>query len=104
MHIMGLLFLLLDDTSNPNPGMAAGAGLMAFFAAYSIFLLIVLVIAIVIYWRIAMKAGYPGAYSLLMLVPLVNLIILIMFAFTEWPIERELKAVRGGGRPLTPTA
>ena len=100
MHLIALLTLLLDDNTNV-PG--AGAALGAFFAAYAIFLLIILVISIIIYWRIATKAGYPGAYSLLLLVPIVNLIVIIMFAFTEWPIERDVKALRGGaGRPMTP--
>jgi type II secretory pathway component PulF len=100
MHFIASLMTLLDtDTSSPASGMALGA----FFAAYGIFLLIILIISIVIYWRIAMKAGYPGAYSLLLLIPLVNLIVILMFAFSQWPIERELAALRGGsGRPMTP--
>jgi len=100
MHLIALLTLLLDDNTNTAGGTAA---LGAFFAAYFLFIIIIAVIAIIMYWRIASKAGYPGAYSLLMLVPLVNLIIVILFAFTEWPIEREVKALRGGvGRPMTP--
>ncbi len=63
--------------------------------------LIGLIFAIIIYWRIFSKAGYSGARSLLMLIPVVNLIIIIMFAFSEWPIERELNQLRqmAGGRP-----
>jgi hypothetical protein len=99
MHILGLLLMLFDDNSMPGAG-----ALAAFGIGYVIFLLIIVVFAIIIYWRIAMKAGYPGPYSLLMLIPLVNLIIIIMFAFTDWPIERELKALRAGGRSMTPTA
>lgn len=93
MHFIAALMLLQpnDTTSGPS-----GAALGAFLAAYGLFVIIIVVLSIVIYWRIASKAGYPGAYSLLMLIPLVNLIVLILFAFTEWPVERELKAVRGG--------
>jgi hypothetical protein len=102
MHIMGLLLLLLDDSSN-----ATGAA-MAAIGAYTVFIVIIglvfLVLYLIINWRIAVKAGYPGALSLLMLIPLVHFIVLLLFAFTEWPIERELKALRGGGRTLTPTA
>ena len=29
-----------------------------------------------------------------MLIPVVNLIIIIMFAFAEWPIQRELNQLR----------
>jgi hypothetical protein len=39
-------------------------------------------------WRIAAKAGYPGALSLLLFVPLVNVIAIWAFAFSNWPVER----------------
>lgn len=39
--------------------------------------------------RIARRAGYGGARGLLMGVPLVNVIILYVFAFSTWPIERD---------------
>ncbi len=102
MHFIALLTLLQgENTSNNMPG--AGAAFGAFMAAYAIFVIIILIISLVINWRIASKAGYPGAYSLLMLIPLVNIVIILIFAFTEWPVERELKALRGGaGRPMTP--
>lgn len=77
----------------------------AYFAGAFLFSLIIgliaLIFAIIIYWRIFSKAGYSGARSLLMLIPVVNLIIIIMFAFSEWPIQRELNQLRqtAGGRP-----
>jgi len=40
-------------------------------------------------WRIASKAGFPGALSLLMLIPLVNIVLIWVFAFIKWPAERE---------------
>ncbi|WP_017462169.1 hypothetical protein [Dyella ginsengisoli] len=39
-------------------------------------------------WRIVRKAGYPGVFSLLMLVPIVNLVMLWRFAFSTWPVEK----------------
>jgi hypothetical protein len=53
-------------------------------------LIILIYVAIIIVpcWRIVSKAGYPGAWSLLALVPLVNVILLWVFAFVRWPIER----------------
>ena len=36
-------------------------------------------------WKIVSKAGYSGAWSLLMLIPLVNIIMLWVFAFSSWP-------------------
>ena len=49
------------------------------------------------WWKIFQRSGHPGALSLLMLVPVVNLVIILWFAFAEWPIERELKALRNRG-------
>ena len=42
-------------------------------------------------WRIASKAGYNPAISLLMIVSPVNLVLVLVFAFREWPIERRLR-------------
>ena len=42
------------------------------------------VIAIVPYWKIFGKAGFPPAISLLMYVPLVNLIVLYYVAYSDW--------------------
>jgi hypothetical protein len=69
-------------------------------AAYGIFFvvffLVILVLQVVVCWRIAAKAGYNGALSLLMFIPLVNFIIILIFAFGEWPIEAQLRALRTG--------
>lgn len=47
-------------------------------------------------WRILSKAGYPGWLGISLFIPLVNFVILFYLAFTEWPIERELKASKTG--------
>jgi hypothetical protein len=39
---------------------------------------------IVPFWQIFKKAGWPAQFSLLMLVPLVNLIMLYVLAFSTW--------------------
>jgi amino acid transporter len=84
------------DQTSANQHAAAMAAL-----AGSGFALIVVAVAIIffvlIYWRVAAKAGYNGALSLLMFVPLVNFIMVLIFAFSEWPIERKLKALEAGG-------
>jgi hypothetical protein len=51
-------------------------------------LLVILVVVLVMvlpYWKIFKKAGFAPALSLLMLVPLVNIIMLFFLAFSEWP-------------------
>jgi hypothetical protein len=39
-------------------------------------------------WRIVSKAGFSGALSLLLLIPLVNIIFIWIFAFVKWPVEK----------------
>ncbi len=41
------------------------------------------------------KAGFHPAMGCLMFIPIVNLVMMFILAFTEWPIERELKNLRG---------
>ena len=60
----------------------------------AIFGMVVIIIAVVIYWRIFSKAGYNGAMGILMLVPIANIIVLCILAFGEWPIYKELKYLR----------
>jgi hypothetical protein len=55
------------------------AGLMVIFVFLPAF--------IIPYWKIFSKAGFAGALSLLMVVPLVNLIVLYIVAFSEWKIK-----------------
>jgi hypothetical protein len=56
-------------------------------------------LVVVVSWKICSKAGFPGAMGLLVLVPVVNAIFLVWFAFTEWPVVRELKSLKGAGGP-----
>lgn len=42
-------------------------------------------ICIVPFARIFQRAGRTGWWALLMLIPLVNLVVLWVFAFAEWP-------------------
>jgi hypothetical protein len=51
-------------------------------------LLIGLVVFIIPAWRITAKAGFPGALSLLLLIPLLNIVLIWIFAFSRWPIEK----------------
>ena len=78
---------------------AVAAGIAAYGLVFTIIGLGLLVLTIVVYWKIASKAGYNGALALLMFVPLANLIMLLIFAFSEWPIEQQLRALRGGAAP-----
>ena len=52
-------------------------------------LLFYVTIVVIPCWRIVGKAGYAGAWSLLALVPLVNIVMLYVFAFVRWPYEKQ---------------
>ena len=46
------------------------------------------IIFLIPYIKIIKKAGYSGWWVLTMFVPLLNLVMLWVFAFASWPIER----------------
>ncbi|MFC3033387.1 hypothetical protein ACFOEE_12740 [Pseudoalteromonas fenneropenaei] len=51
-------------------------------------ILIIVLIPLLLFRPIAKKAGYSGWWALIMLVPIVNLIIVWVFAFAKWPAEK----------------
>ncbi len=51
-----------------------------------IFGLIYAAIIIVPFWVIFKKAGFSGALSLLLLIPVVNLVMLYVLAFSQWKV------------------
>ncbi|WP_070965804.1 hypothetical protein [Vibrio sonorensis] len=38
---------------------------------------------------IAKKAGFPGWWIIFLAIPVLNLILIWMFAFIKWPVEEE---------------
>ena len=48
--------------------------------------LIVLLITILPIWKILNKAGYSGWWCLVTFIPILNIVLLFYFAFTQWPI------------------
>jgi len=80
---------------NSDSSSAALAALASVWLVIVVVGLGLFVLHLIIGWRIAEKAGYSGALSLLMLIPFVNYIILLVFAFSEWPIETRLKMMGG---------
>ncbi|MCR9128388.1 MAG: hypothetical protein NXI12_02595 [Alphaproteobacteria bacterium] len=53
----------------------------------TVLLLLVLYAIVVVFpcWRIIARTGLPGALGILAIVPLVNLILLWVLAFIDWP-------------------
>ncbi len=56
--------------------------------------LIVGILAVVAYWRICEKAGFPGWYGVAVVIPMVNVLFVLFLAFAEWPLERKLSGSR----------
>lgn len=50
------------------------------------FMLIMGIVMVIPFWRICHRLGYPGVLSLLVLVPMVNLVFLYYLAFARWPV------------------
>jgi len=50
-------------------------------------LLVSSVFACFVFGKISSKAGYPRWHGLIMLVPILNFIAMLIFAYSEWPIE-----------------
>lgn len=60
--------------------------------------LVIIMMVVVIVWpfcRIFSKAGYSWALGLLMLIPIANIIMPFVLAFGDWPIQKELRQLRG---------
>ncbi|WP_292402818.1 MULTISPECIES: hypothetical protein [unclassified Methylophaga] len=54
-----------------------------------IIILVLIVIPVVIFGPVAKKAGFSRWWSLILIVPLINLIMVWVFAFMEWPAEKK---------------
>ncbi len=75
---------------NPDVEWAAGLGGsvgVAVAVAVSLLMLIP-------YVMIIRKAGWSGWWILVSFVPVVNLVMFLVFAFAEWPVQRDLRAAR----------
>ncbi|TIT02882.1 MAG: hypothetical protein E5W87_07945 [Mesorhizobium sp.] len=57
----------------------------SFSVFHWLILMIIFASLIVPYWRIFPRAGWPSALSILMVVPLLNLVLLWVVAFKKWP-------------------
>jgi hypothetical protein len=75
--------------SSSSSGFEAGlTGLLVVYA-------VILVVTVWAYVRIIRRAGYSAWWILIGLVPLLNVVMFLVFAFKEWPIQRELAQLRG---------
>jgi len=77
----------MQNETIPTEFLASALGLAVVGASVLFFALI--------WCRVFGKAGFHAATGLLMLVPVVNLVMMLVLAFTRWPVEREVRTLRG---------
>jgi hypothetical protein len=65
-----------------------------------LFIISLTLLPVLAWWKIFSKAGYPAALGLTMLIPGVSLFVLLWFAFSTWPIERNQGVQEPSGQPL----
>ena len=71
---------MLDMTSNMQMNMGS----------FGLFMwLIMMAVIILPFWFIFSKAGYSRWLSLLMVVPIINIVMVYFLAFSTWPSQRE---------------
>jgi len=61
--------------------------------------IIVMVIAVIPFWKLCTRIGYSPWLSLLIIVPLVNIGFIYFLAFSEWPARSG--TAPGGAAPVT---
>ena len=71
----------MQNTMSDMPMQMGFSGLVMF--------LIMAVLIILPFWFIFAKAGHSKWLSLLMVVPVVNIVMLYFLAFSTWPNQRE---------------
>jgi hypothetical protein len=84
------------DTSTPHLNPAV---IMAFLVP---FFLVVTAIVLIPYWVIFRKAGFTPWLSLLMFVPLGNIIMLYVLAFSQWKVVPVSEIPYPGYPPVLP--
>ncbi len=59
------------------------------WAFHGLWMLVIAIVVVIPVWRLCQRLGYPGWMGILILVPMVNLILLYVIAFGEWPRNRD---------------
>lgn len=77
-----------------GPEMVAPVFGIIFLFAVIFISLAATILTIVIYCKIFSKAGFSWALGLLMLVPIANIIMPFILAFSDWPVHKELRLLR----------
>ena len=67
---------------------------MIFFLIMMLFALLTSILMVIAYCKICSKTGHHWALGLLILVPVANVVLPLILAFTDWPIQKELRQLK----------
>lgn len=67
-------------------------------------LLLMHILAVPALWHLCRRAGYSSWFSLAMLIPLANVLLLYFLAFAEWPTQPRDERTLGSSRTRLPPA
>ena len=69
-----------------GPGMMEAGAIGLVFIVFVVFGVLGALLTVIPFWKICSKAGFAGALSLLMLIPVANIILPFYLAFAQWPV------------------
>ena len=86
-----LLFILIFGAAMAGFWGLASLGIVTLLATQIIWMLVgvaVFFMIVIATYKIIRKAGFSGWWIILTFIPVVNLVLLWIFAFTDWPAQR----------------
>lgn len=97
--------MMVPDTApEAMPPRGPGIAQVVFLFLMFSFLAVVVVIGVILWCRIYSKTGYSWAFGLLMIIPIANFVMLCVLAFSDWPVLKEVKALRQQLQQRPPTS
>ena len=82
------------DTDTFDYDVSTDGWTTAWGVAALVVVIAIYVVTLIAYIRILQKAGYSGWWVLIGLVPVVNFVMFLIFAFITWPVIKENEALR----------
>lgn len=55
------------------------------WAGHWLWVVVIAIVVVIPAWRICQRTGFPGWMGALILIPVVNLVLLYVIAFADWP-------------------
>lgn len=91
------------EPTPPPPELLDGLGVGVVLLLVALYVALI-AFSIYVYVRIINKAGYSGWWVLTALVPVLNVVMIVVFAFADWPVQQRARAAEQQLRALPPGA